>query len=86
MKYEHPQFLKKIIPIEGDCRLPSLGISVENRDTLLSQVSIVFHIAANVKFNIKLKQSIADNVFGTKELIDLCQSMKNLKVFFLYMY
>lgn len=72
--------MKKIIPIEGNGRLPNFGISPKDKDILLDKISLVFHAAANVKFNEKLGIMIADNVFGTKELIDICQCMKNLKV------
>ncbi|XP_051165961.1 putative fatty acyl-CoA reductase CG5065 [Leptopilina boulardi] len=81
LKCEYPEFFEKIIPIEGDSNLPNFGISPENRNILLKNVSIVFHGAANVKFNEKLGKMILDNIFGTKELINICQSMKNLKVF-----
>ncbi|XP_043477559.1 fatty acyl-CoA reductase wat-like [Leptopilina heterotoma] len=81
LKCENPEFLEKIISIEGNGRLPNYGISPKDRDILWEKISIVFHAAANVKFNEKLGNIIADNVFGTKQLIDICLCMKNLKAF-----
>lgn len=72
--------LKRIVPIAGDITLPELGISKEDQETLIEQVSIVFHSAATVKFDEKLKLSINVNVQGTKRMIDLCKKMEKLVV------
>lgn len=80
LRRERPNDLSKIIPIRGDITSEELGIS-ENDQLLLNQtVSIVFHSAATVKFDEKLKLSVTINMQGTKRLLELCQRMMCLEV------
>lgn len=65
--------------ISGDCSLPALGISSEERELLKDQVNIVIHGAATVRFDEKLKMAIAINVNGTKELLKLAKEIHHLK-------
>jgi len=68
------------VPIAGDITLPELGISEADQNTLTEEVSVVFHSAATVKFDEKLKLSINVNVQGTKRIVELCKRMKHLVV------
>ncbi|XP_012263663.2 fatty acyl-CoA reductase 1-like [Athalia rosae] len=70
-----------ILPIAGDAGLPGLGISAEDRILLQEKVSVVFHLAATVRFDEPLRNAVAMNVRGTRELLRLCQGMKNLRSF-----
>ncbi|XP_067217153.1 fatty acyl-CoA reductase wat-like [Linepithema humile] len=81
LKDEQPNFRDQVIAITGDCNHPNLGISLEDRATLIREVSIVFHIAATVKFNEKLKLAVTINVGGTKDVLNLCKEIPNLKSF-----
>lgn len=47
---------------------------------LCRTVSIVFHSAATVKFDEKLKLSVTINMLGTKRLVELCHRMMSLDV------
>lgn len=47
---------------------------------LCRTVSIVFHSAATVKFDEKLKLSVTINMLGTKRLVELCHRMVLLEV------
>lgn len=47
---------------------------------ILSQTSIVFHTAATLNFKEKLKLATAINAKGCLDILELCKSMKNLKV------
>lgn len=40
---------------------------------------MVFHIAATVRFDEKLKLAMAINVKGPREIVGLCREMPNLK-------
>lgn len=80
VRQENPDILNKIIPIAGDITMPELGISEEDQKILCTEVSVVIHSAATVKFDEKLKLSINVNVNGTKRIIDLCKRMKSLVV------
>lgn len=80
LKREKPKFRSKIVGIAGDCVLPGLGISLTDREVLRSDVNIVFHVAATVRFDEKLKLAIGINVNGTKEIIQLCKELQQLHV------
>lgn len=75
-----PKFRHKIIGISGDCSLPGLGISTTDREIILREISIVFNVAATVRFDEKIKQACAINVNGIKEIMELCRNMDKLKV------
>lgn len=45
----------------------------------ITQISIVFHVAATVRFDEKLKTAVAINIQGPKEMVELCKKMPNLK-------
>jgi fatty acyl-CoA reductase len=78
LRTENPEILSKIIPIAGDITLPELGIAEDDQKLLCEEISVVFHSAATVKFDEKLKVSINVNLNGTKRLIELCKRMKKL--------
>lgn len=71
----------KIIPILGDIAEIRLGISDEDYDMLVRNVSIVFHVAATVRFDELIRDAIIKNVRGTREVVRLSEQMKNLIVF-----
>lgn len=50
--------MHKIIPIEGDLTLPELGLRKSDLNILIDEVSVVFHIAATIKFDEPLKYLI----------------------------
>uniref|UniRef100_A0A336MZZ9 Fatty acyl-CoA reductase n=1 Tax=Culicoides sonorensis TaxID=179676 RepID=A0A336MZZ9_CULSO len=78
LRKEQPNVLNKVIPIFGDITLEELGISETDQQLLCKNVSIVFHSAATVKFDEKLKLSVTINMLGTKRLVELCHRMNAL--------
>lgn len=80
LRKERPNDLNKIIPIHGDITSEELGISEPDQALLSRTVSVVFHSAATVKFDEKLKLSVTINMLGTKRLVQLCQRMISLDV------
>lgn len=66
--------------IAGDCSVAGLGLSLTDRQTLISNISIMFHCAATIKFDENLKLAIDINVHGTKDVIELGKELKQLKV------
>ena len=58
-----------------------MAMSEEDRSTVTRETNVVFHVAATVKFDEKLSKSIAINVRGTKELMDLAREMEGLQSF-----
>jgi len=71
---------EKVVCINGDVSDPDLGLSAEDRQRLCSDVTIVFHSAATVKFNETLRTAVTLNTLGTRRVVDLCRSMPKLKV------
>jgi fatty acyl-CoA reductase len=47
--------LQKLIPIEGDITADGLGLKKIDRNTIIDNVSVVFHSAADVTFDANLK-------------------------------
>ncbi|KAL2734722.1 fatty acyl-CoA reductase wat-like isoform X2 [Vespula maculifrons] len=81
LKKTQPTFLNRLVAIEGDCSLPNLGISKTDRTTLIHEVSIIFHVAATVRFNEKLKSAVAINIQSLNDVINLSKEMPKLKSF-----
>ncbi|XP_011686382.1 PREDICTED: putative fatty acyl-CoA reductase CG5065 [Wasmannia auropunctata] len=81
VKKEVPTFRKKVVPIVGDLELDDLGLSENDRNILIRKVSIIFHVAANVRFYEKLKFHILVNVSATDTVLRIAKLMPNLKAF-----
>lgn len=74
-----PFFKRKIIPISGDITKPGLGLSEEDRQIFINEVSVVIHSAATTRFNEPLRVAVAVNVNSVLEIIALCRELKKLK-------
>lgn len=74
------KFRHKIVPMEGDCSLPGLGLSEYDRQKLIENCNIILHAAATVRFDEKLKLALAINVNGTREIMSLSKQIKILDV------
>lgn len=81
MLRERPNPFTKLALITGNLHEIGLGISHENEAVLTSEVEIVFHAAADVRFDESLKEAIETNVRGTREIMLLSQKIRNLNVF-----
>ncbi|XP_045768140.1 putative fatty acyl-CoA reductase CG5065 [Maniola jurtina] len=81
LKEEKPQALDKIVPIVGDISEPQLGLKADDEELLVEKVSIVYHVAATVKFNEPFEQAMNVNVAGTGRVLNLSKRMKNIKAF-----
>ncbi|XP_029721120.2 putative fatty acyl-CoA reductase CG5065 [Aedes albopictus] len=78
LKMKSPEALAKLVPIFGDCMQLRLGMSDEDLDQL-QNVSVVFHLAASVRFNDPLKDAILTNVLSTREIFEICKGLPLLK-------
>lgn len=56
-------------------------MSEQDQRALINDVNIIFHCAANVKFNDALKQAVNINATGTLRILQLAERVKNLLVF-----
>lgn len=81
LKDEQPKFRHQIVAVAGDCSQPNLGMSSQDRAAIIREVSIVFHVAATVRFDEKLKLAVPINVRSTRDILTLCKEITNLKSF-----
>jgi fatty acyl-CoA reductase len=72
--------LDKISVISGDVSQEDLGIG-EDDLILLKDVTIVIHSAATVKFTEAWKTAVNINISGTKRLLSLSRTLKEVKLF-----
>lgn len=79
LKAEVPWYRTKVTALEGDVSLPGLGLTAEDRQTLVDNVTVVLHGAATVRFNEPLRSATTINVLGTREILTLAKEMSNLK-------
>lgn len=70
----------KLFAISGDVGDENLGLSSEDRLTLVEHVNIIFHSAATLDFEGTLKAAIETNLLGTRRVVQLSQEIRNLKV------
>ncbi|KAK2588427.1 hypothetical protein KPH14_004426 [Odynerus spinipes] len=80
LKQERPYFKDKIVMVQADTSETDLGLSPESRERL-KDTEIIFHGAATVRFDEKLRLAVNINIRGTKELLLFAKEMPNLKAF-----
>ncbi|XP_059620438.1 putative fatty acyl-CoA reductase CG5065 [Phlebotomus argentipes] len=80
IREEKPEVLKKLVPVQGDVTFDGLGLSGDTLERVVKNTSIVFHMAATLRLEAKLKDAIDMNTTGTKRVLDLCRKMSNLRV------
>jgi len=71
--------LGKIKAIRGDITLPMFGLSEQDIQLLSSEVSLVFHSAATVKFVEPLRVAVENNVVSVGNLIRLAERLAKLE-------
>lgn len=71
---------KKLIAVAGDVGEDNLGLSAEDRFTLVEEVHVIFHSAATLDFEASLKSAVDINLLGTRRVVQLSQEIRNLKV------
>ncbi|KAG5878053.1 hypothetical protein JTB14_021206 [Gonioctena quinquepunctata] len=76
-----PNFSKKIVLISGDITKKDLGLSLQDRELLRHEINIIFHCAATVRFDEKLRTAALTNVRPVRDLLHLAHQMPELKSF-----
>lgn len=66
--------------LSGDCAMPDLGLNERDKNILLTQVDVIIHCAATVRFDEHLKLAAMINVRAVRDLIAMAKQMKQLKV------
>lgn len=77
----NPKQLEKIVVIKGDVSVDGLGMSESDCKLLTERTTIVFHCAANVRFDQELAGAVNMNLLGTQRVLKLAIEMKQLQVF-----
>ncbi|XP_046611797.1 fatty acyl-CoA reductase wat-like isoform X1 [Neodiprion virginianus] len=80
LRTSSPDFSKKLVPVAGDVASEGLGLSAEDRERIVDEVSVIFHAAATVRFTERLDKAIPLNVNGVKYVLDIAKACKNLAV------
>ncbi|XP_014207378.1 putative fatty acyl-CoA reductase CG5065 [Copidosoma floridanum] len=78
LRENRPRAFEKLIPVTGDTTEEGLGLPPIERQYLIDRVSIVFHVAASVRFDDSLKNAIFMNTRSTRDVCILAASMKQL--------
>ncbi|CAK9809460.1 Putative fatty acyl-CoA reductase CG5065 [Anthophora quadrimaculata] len=78
---EKPEMFKKVVALNGDVSMENLGLTKEQQELLINEIDVVFHFAATLRLESKLKDAIEMNTIGTKRVLDLSKRMKKLKAF-----
>lgn len=73
--------LSKISVIAGDISQDGLGISITDRKKLLSEVHVIVHSAATVRFDEPLSVAMNLNVRATQRMMDLAADARQLESF-----
>ena len=80
LRIKSPEAFDRVVPVAGDISKLGIGISKEDEKILVGNVSIVFHLAATVRFDAPLRDALQYNVVAVRYIINLCHKMKKLKV------
>lgn len=80
IRNENESLLSKLKVVCGDVGFEGLGITPEVKESLISEVSIVFHGAATLNLDASLPEAINLNTTGTLRMLEFCFAMKKLEV------
>lgn len=81
IRNENPSQLEKIQIVKGDVTSDGLGLSENDENELIENVNLIFHCAANVRFDQPLRGAVNFNTKGTYRVLQLAEKMKRLDVF-----
>ncbi|XP_017780621.1 PREDICTED: fatty acyl-CoA reductase 1-like [Nicrophorus vespilloides] len=76
VKELHPENIDKLKYVEGDIRSINLGISQDDLEMLRTNIDIIIHIAATIRFTADLTDAALANIRGTRDICHLALSME----------
>ncbi|CAL7948517.1 unnamed protein product [Xylocopa violacea] len=77
----NPNFMEKVVPVHGDLIKIDLGLSPEDRKSIIENVNIIIHNASLVYFEAKVSRLLRINVIGTQKMLELGLECPHLEVF-----
>jgi len=66
--------------VVGDITKENVGLSFEDKQMIIDEVSVVFHMAASVRMDLDMKAAIEQNTLSTQRILTLCKEITNLLV------
>ncbi|XP_018353624.1 PREDICTED: putative fatty acyl-CoA reductase CG5065 isoform X1 [Trachymyrmex septentrionalis] len=81
LREQYPERLMKLVVIHSDITVEELALSVADKERLMNNVSVVFHMAANVRFDMSLKTAIRMNTISTANVVTLAKQLSLLEAF-----
>lgn len=81
LRREQSNMMEKIVVVSGDVSRESFGLSPYDLKLITENVSIVFNLAATVRFDEELKTALQMNVKGPRYLLEICRKIKHLEAF-----
>ena len=79
LKIKDQMLMNRIRIVEGDLQIAGLGISEESQEYITKNAQIVFHAAADVKFDRSLKKAVEVNVRGTRDLLSMLEKAEKIE-------
>ena len=76
-------FASRIVPVVGDLATPQLGLSSEARETLASEIDVIYHSGAFVNWIFPYERLKPANVQGTEEILRLASTVRLKPVHFI---
>ena len=81
VRTDDPNALKnKLVALEGDMMKPGLGLSPTDTKVIIENVTVIFNLAATIRFDEDLRTAFQMNVKGPRQLLNICHQMKHLNV------
>lgn len=80
LKKEQQDYTKKVFLVNGDISQPDVGLSDDDKKIITSEVDVIFHCAATVRFDEPLQRACHINVRATRDLLRMAKQMAKLKV------
>ncbi|KAK7862554.1 hypothetical protein R5R35_000005 [Gryllus longicercus] len=81
VRAQRPEALGRLQVVEGDSAQPGLALAEADARVLAERVSVVFHLAASVRFDDPLITAVRINACATRDLLELATRMTKLKAF-----
>ncbi|XP_034946741.1 fatty acyl-CoA reductase wat-like [Chelonus insularis] len=78
LKFEQPDYATRVMMIEGSFEAKGLVLTPEDRE-MMKNTHVVFHAAATVRFDDKLRFAANINIRGTRDILLYAREMPNLK-------
>ncbi|ESO10774.1 hypothetical protein HELRODRAFT_72558 [Helobdella robusta] len=73
------ELVNKVFVLEGDISKPHLGLRDADIQKIISQVNVVFHLAATVSFTEPMRVAVSLNIVGLRSMLELCKQIQHLQ-------